>query len=53
MEPLVNEFIQYVIKFVILGAIAIVGVICGAKYKKNKLAKETSASEGSADETIQ
>ena len=52
MEPLVNEFIQYVIKFVILGAIAIVGVICGAKYKKNKLAKETSASEGSVDETI-
>lgn len=52
MELLVNEFLQYLIKFVVFGAIAIIGVICGVKYKKNKLAKETSASEGTTDETI-
>lgn len=53
MEPLVNEFVQYLIKFIVLGAIAVVGVICGAKYKKNKLANDTSASKGAADETVQ
>lgn len=35
-----NEFLTYLIKFVVLLAIAVVGVICGAKFKKNKLAKQ-------------
>ena len=36
----VNEFVTYLIKFVALLVIAVVGVICGAKFKKNKLAKQ-------------
>lgn len=36
-----NELITYLIKFIALGIIAVLGVMCGAKYKKNKLAKQT------------
>ena len=43
MEALVNEFLQYLIKFIALGGIAVVGVICGAHYKKNKLVKQAAA----------
>lgn len=43
MEALLVEFFQYLFKFIVLGGIAIVGVICGAQYKKNKLAKQEAA----------
>lgn len=52
MEPLVNEFIQYLIKFIVLGAIAVAGAMCGAKYKKNKLAKEAAASKTDSDDIV-
>lgn len=49
---LLNEFVEYVIKFICLGGIAIAGVLCGVKYKKNKIAKENTAIEDSkAEET--
>ncbi|MDE6435082.1 MAG: hypothetical protein K2L07_12735 [Lachnospiraceae bacterium] len=35
-----NEFVTYLIKYVVLGIIAVLGVMLGAKYKKNKLAKQ-------------
>ncbi len=35
-----NELGTYLIKFIVLGVIAVLGVMCGAKYKKNKLAKQ-------------
>lgn len=38
--PFVGELLEYVFKFVILAAVAATGVLCGAKYKKNKLAKD-------------
>lgn len=53
MELLVNEFIEYVIKFIVLGAIAVAGAICGAKYKKIKLAKDASASKTDSDDIVQ
>lgn len=43
MELLAGEFLTYLFKYIVLGAIAIVGIICGAKYKKNKIAKKTAA----------
>lgn len=36
-----NEFVTYLIKYVVLGVIAVFGVMFGARYKKNKLAKQT------------
>lgn len=35
----VGELLTYLFKFIILGGVTIVAVLCGAKYKKNKLAK--------------
>lgn len=40
---LVNELGMYIIKFVALGLIAFAGIMCGIKYKKNKLAGEAAA----------
>lgn len=46
-----GELLTYLFKFIILGAVTIVAVICGAKYKKSKLAKATAASEGAEIKT--
>lgn len=32
-----GEFLQYLFKFVILLSVAVIGAVCGAKYKKKKL----------------
>lgn len=37
-----GEFLTYLFKYIVLGVIAIAGVLCGAKLKKNKLEKEES-----------
>lgn len=39
----VDELLTYLIKFIALGVIAVAGVLCGAKFKKNKLAKQADA----------
>lgn len=44
-----NELLNYLIKYVVLGVIAIIGVLCGVKAKKNKLAKLEN--EGAQAET--
>lgn len=43
MELFAGELLTYLFKFIVLGAIAVAGVLCGAKYKKNKIAKEAEA----------
>ncbi len=35
----VSELLTYLFKFIVLGIIAVIGVICGAKIRKNKSAK--------------
>ncbi|MCM1158915.1 MAG: hypothetical protein NC300_11080 [Bacteroidales bacterium] len=40
MNLLAGEFLTYLFKYIILGVIAVAGVLCGAKFKKNKLAKK-------------
>ncbi len=45
MDLLAGEFLTYLFKYIILGVIAVAGVLCGAKYKKNKLAKSAAAQE--------
>ena len=49
MEALAGEFLTYLFKFIILGAIAVAGVMIGIKYKKSKLSKETAAAEETAE----
>lgn len=44
---LLSEFVSYLIKFLVFLVITVVAVICGAKYKKNKLVKTSIESEGS------
>ena len=34
-----SELLTYLFKFFVLGGVTIAAVLCGAKYKKNKLAK--------------
>lgn len=41
----VNELLTYLFKFIILGAVAVAGVLCGARIKKNKLSKEAVVSD--------
>ncbi len=36
-----GEFLQYLFKYVILLSVAVIGAICGAKYKKRKLSGGT------------
>ena len=36
----VSELLTYLFKFIVLGIIAVAGVMCGAKIKKNKASKE-------------
>lgn len=45
MDLLAGEFLTYLFKYIVLGVIAIAGVLCGVKYKKNKLAKKTAIDE--------
>lgn len=45
-----SELVNYLFKFVILMAIAVVGVICGAKIKKSKIDKETQMTNTTSDE---
>ncbi|MDD6328685.1 MAG: hypothetical protein Q4D54_05595 [Eubacteriales bacterium] len=40
MDLLVNELVQYVIKFVAMLACAFLGIVVGKKLRKNKDAKE-------------
>ncbi len=35
----IGELLTYLFKFIILGGVTIAAVLCGAKYKKNKIAK--------------
>lgn len=44
-----GELLTYVFKFIILGGVTIAAVLCGAKYKKSKIAK--AAAEASASNT--
>ncbi len=46
---LLNEFVMYLIKFIVLGLIAFAGIMCGVKYKKNKQAKEIAVSENNSE----
>ena len=39
-----SELFTYIFKFIILAAIAVAGIMLGAKHKKNKLAKAESES---------
>lgn len=41
---LLNEFIIYLIKFIILGLVAFAGIMCAVLYKKRKNAKEENSS---------
>ena len=45
MDLLAGEFLTYLFKYIVLGVIAIAGVLCGVKYKKNKLEKKTAIDE--------
>jgi hypothetical protein len=53
LSDLVSEFAEYLIKFVVLGLIAWAGVMCGAKYKKNKLAQAAGGQETTSEETVE
>ncbi len=35
----IGELLTYLFKFLVLGAVTVAAVLCGAKYKKSKLAK--------------
>lgn len=50
MNLLASEFLTYIFKYIVLGVIAVAGVLCGAKYKKNKLAKEAADEEAAQTE---
>jgi hypothetical protein len=50
---LLSELVEYLIKFVVLGVIAWAGVMCGAKYKKNKLAQAAGGQETASEETVE
>ena len=42
-----NELLTYLFKFIVLGVVAVAGVLCGIKIKKNKIAKSESSSQNS------
>ena len=42
MTAFINEFIQYLISFIILVVLAVAGVFTGIAMKKRKLAKEAN-----------
>lgn len=41
----IGELLTYLFKFIILGVITVAAVICGAKYKKSKLAKAAAETD--------
>lgn len=41
----VNELLTYLFKFVILALVGFAGIMCGIKFKKNKLEKEAGSIE--------
>jgi len=41
----IGELLTYSFKYIILLAVTVIAVICGAKYKKNKLAKAAVENE--------
>lgn len=43
---LLNEFLTYLFKFVVLGVVGFAGIMCGIRFKKNKLAKEAETPSG-------
>ncbi len=42
---IVSELVSYLIKYIVFIAIAVVGILCGARYKKNKTAQAENDSE--------
>lgn len=46
----VSELLMYLFKFIILGGVTVAAVICGARYKKNKLAKASAEAENTEKE---
>lgn len=36
----ISEFLSYLFKFIVLGIIAVTGVVCGVKIKKKKISNE-------------
>lgn len=45
---LLNEFLTYLIKYIILLLVAVAGACCGARYKKSKIAKTQSESNNAS-----
>ena len=46
----IGELLTYLFKFLILGGVTIAAVLCGAKYKKNKLAKAAAEADNAENE---
>lgn len=49
----VGELLTYLFKFIILGGVTVAAVLCGAKYKKNKLAKAATQADDADNETTE
>ena len=45
-----SELLTYLFKFIVLGVVTIVAVLCGAKYKKSKIAKAAAEADASNTE---
>ena len=41
----IGELLTYLFKFLILGGVTIAAVLCGAKYKKSKIAKAAAEAD--------
>lgn len=41
----IGELLTYLFKFIILGGVTIAAVLCGAKYKKSKIAKAVAEAD--------
>ncbi|MBO5088469.1 MAG: hypothetical protein J6C01_07325 [Lachnospiraceae bacterium] len=41
----IGELLTYLFKFIILGGVTIAAVLCGAKYKKSKIAKAAAEAD--------
>ncbi len=50
---LLNEFLTYLVKYIILLFVAVAGVCCGSRYKKNKIAKAQSESNNTSKDSNQ
>lgn len=40
MSAIIAAFAEYFVKFVILAAVAVAGMLCGNKIRQNKLSKD-------------